>query len=342
MRIGKEIIITLAIVCFTLNTANAANKKCRALVLEGGGDMGSYQVGVLKAFVDNLPKEEVEWDVITGVSVGSINAASISLHEIGQEKVAIDWMLSLWKQFGKRDIYRNWMLGPLQGLFFKPGLWDNTAEADYLQEKFKEFPDRELKRRININTVDFDTGAIYKYREDVDFDVLPKAVRASTSMPFAFPHTYLDGHAFVDGGSVWNIDLSGAIKRCKEIVDNDKDIIVDVVMCNGANNVTDKEHKKYNAMQNYGRYQQIRAFYSIMSDYCEIKRGYPNVNFRYILSPQEDLPSGFLPLGFDHDSMVEMINIGIKEGEQAIHDQQNILEDMLKTPLGQTLCPSVD
>lgn len=34
-----------------------------------------------------------------------------------------------------------------------------------------------------------------------------------------------------DGGLFANLDLSEAILKCREIVDNDEDIIVDIVLC---------------------------------------------------------------------------------------------------------------
>ena len=254
--------------------------------------MGSYEVGVLKSFVDYLPPDEVKYDVITGVSVGSINAMAISLHQIGEEKKAIDWMLSLWGNLTAKDIYVDWLAGIAQGIFFEEGLWNNVGEKDFLNKTIANFTDRKLYRRVNMNTVDFDTGEIYRYNETTPFDKLPRAVVASTSMPFAFPHSHLDGHTFVDGGSVWNVDIVGAIDRCREIVDSDSDIIVDTILCNGAQNITRDEHKKYNTIQNYMRFLEIRHYYGFLSDYFEVKREYANVNFRYLLVPEEDLPTG--------------------------------------------------
>jgi predicted patatin/cPLA2 family phospholipase len=339
---GKLVLLLLVLLVVLSYGQVNSGKKCRALVLQGGGDMGAYQVGVLKAFVDNLPVEETMWDVVTGVSVGSINAAALSLHDIGQEHDAIDWMVNLWESFGASDIYKNWRFGMLEGLFFEEGLWDNSPEYAYLKGQFDQFDNKTLKRRVNINTVDFDTGEVYRYNETMDWEKVPEAVTASSSMPFAFPHTYMDGHVFVDGGSVWNFDLAGAIERCKEITTNEKDIIVDIVMCNSVHNITEKDNKNYNTIHNYARYQEIRSWYGQLSDYCEIKRGFPDVQFRYVVAPQQDLPSGFLPLGFKHDSMVEMLNIGIEEGTQAVKDKTNVYDKILKNSSDQFLCPDSD
>jgi hypothetical protein len=37
----------------------------------------------------------------------------------------------------------------------------------------------------------------------------------------------------LDGGTVINLDIDGAFKRCKEIVDDEADIIIDVFFCSG-------------------------------------------------------------------------------------------------------------
>ena len=68
----------------------------------------------------------------------------------------------------------------------------------------------------------------------MEVDRLPDAVRASTSMPFAFPHVYMDNMTLVDGGAVWNVDFSTAIKRCQEIVGrNYSAITVDIILLSG-------------------------------------------------------------------------------------------------------------
>ena len=43
----------------------------RAIVLSGGGSKGAYQIGVWKA----LKKMHIDYDIVTGTSVGALNAA---------------------------------------------------------------------------------------------------------------------------------------------------------------------------------------------------------------------------------------------------------------------------
>jgi hypothetical protein len=38
----------------------------------------------------------------------------------------------------------------------------------------------------------------------------------------------------MDGGTVWNTNLASAVERCRELVTNDEDIIMDVITCSNS------------------------------------------------------------------------------------------------------------
>ena len=64
----------------------AIEKSCKALVMSGGGAWGSYEAGVLYGLIQNSEdKEKFAYDVVTGVSIGSINTAAISVFKVGDE-----------------------------------------------------------------------------------------------------------------------------------------------------------------------------------------------------------------------------------------------------------------
>lgn len=69
--------------------------KCHALALSGGGSHGSYEAGVLWSLVKGKPND-FKWDVITGVSAGSINALAISAFKIGDEMNMIEFLTETW------------------------------------------------------------------------------------------------------------------------------------------------------------------------------------------------------------------------------------------------------
>ena len=63
------------------------------LVLTGGGARGAYQVGVLRAFCRAVP--EADFDVLTGVSAGAINAAFLAGAE-GPLRERVERLRELW------------------------------------------------------------------------------------------------------------------------------------------------------------------------------------------------------------------------------------------------------
>jgi hypothetical protein len=83
----------------------------------------------------------------------------------------------------------------------------------------------------------------------------------------------------VDGGVVWNLNLASAVQRCREIVDDDSQITVDVVVC-AAHDIKDWTNKG-DTVNNYLRYKDINEYHVGMNDFLETKNAFPKVNFRY-------------------------------------------------------------
>jgi len=58
--------------------------------MSGGASKGAYEAGVLWGmYFEDTDKTKYEYDVVTGVSVGSINAGWVSLYEKGDEEAMI-------------------------------------------------------------------------------------------------------------------------------------------------------------------------------------------------------------------------------------------------------------
>lgn len=58
--------------CLLARRRNGVKIRRRALVLQGGGALGAYAYGVIKALYQ---QPDFSLDVVTGVSIGAINAA---------------------------------------------------------------------------------------------------------------------------------------------------------------------------------------------------------------------------------------------------------------------------
>lgn len=52
----------------------------------------------------------------------------------------------------------------------------------------------------------------------------------SSAVPGIFPYQIFKGNTYFDGGVVRTTDVFGAIERCKELVDDVSDIVIDVIM----------------------------------------------------------------------------------------------------------------
>jgi NTE family protein len=202
-----------------------------ALVLQGGGALGSYQAGVYEALHE--AGYEPEW--IAGISIGAINSAIIAGNppEARAEKLRDFWRsitteLPAWPLFGgalPRDLGRQ--AGALSALingqpgFFKP--WLQSAMPLFGGAAPLSFYDtRDLKTtlerlvdfdRINAKEIRFSVGAVnvkngnFAYFDNREITIRPEHVMASGALPPGFPAVEIDGESYWDGGLVSNTPL---------------------------------------------------------------------------------------------------------------------------------------
>ncbi len=69
---------------------------CRALALSGGGNIGSYEAGVIYGLNHFKDTTDFAWDVVSGVSAGAINSFAISLWPKEQGVQMSEWLVKLW------------------------------------------------------------------------------------------------------------------------------------------------------------------------------------------------------------------------------------------------------
>src|SRR5256885_7265648 len=76
--------------CLLARRRNGVKTRRRALVLQGGGALGAYAYGVIKALYE---QPDFSLDVVTGVSIGAINAAVL----VGAKDDPIRALDELWR-----------------------------------------------------------------------------------------------------------------------------------------------------------------------------------------------------------------------------------------------------
>ena len=122
----------------------------RALILQGGGALGAYEVGALKAFCSNLSIEDSHsdrenrpmFDIVAGSSIGAVNAAILVDNVINPKnknvsnsqiwKDAVDSLENFYKKISERGGTMNpmWWVDNvfLQNPLFQ-NFWPNWANT---------------------------------------------------------------------------------------------------------------------------------------------------------------------------------------------------------------------
>jgi len=65
--------------------------------MSGGGSNGAWMAGVFWGLVNYGNPREFEYDVVAGVSIGSINASGLAMFEVGDELSAAEYIYSTWE-----------------------------------------------------------------------------------------------------------------------------------------------------------------------------------------------------------------------------------------------------
>jgi hypothetical protein len=189
--------------------------------------------------------------------------------------------------------------------------------------------DYELKRKITVSCADVNSGNYITF--DETHENYAKMVVSSASIPFAFPHQIWEGElpdgsnvVCMDGGTVYNTNLVSAVNKCRETVDDDSEITLDIVICDSAE--IDTWEDEGNAINNFLRYRSIKEYHGKVADIYNFKMAYPKVNFRYYLEPSTPLPGGLAILNFNNQtSTFPMQMMGRLDGENAIKQGEGFM-----------------
>ena len=288
--------------------------------MSGAGSKGAYQAAVIQGLANYAPNPEVNltWDVVTGVSAGSLNTLAMSVYKPEEVQEGAAFIIDLWDSIPLNNAYGNWPGGILEGLFKQGGIFDLSPGVEWVTG---QLGNRTVNRKASFAATDSQSAdyVIYDYNATgTQPDDIIEVAFASSSIPAAFPPTNKDGYTLVDGGVIWNLDVPSAVRRCKEIVDDEKDIIVDFIVV--GNPVPDlvEDFSRYHTMEHFMRAQEINSFFNTMNDFNSSKILYPDVDFRYIVYPSEDVSTSLFPLDFSQKQIDRCYEIGKKDAKNAV------------------------
>ena len=286
--------------------------------MQGGGSKGAFEIGALWGLVKNDPQpEKYEWDVVTGVSGGSLNTAIVTGFAIGEEEKMVEYASDLFSNTENSDAYKMWKLGGLiRGLTDKGGLLDNSPAYDLVNRVVNELGDN--KRKFTVSSVDVNSGAYYLMNDTLPRQDHARAFVASTLIPGVFEPDTWGNVTLMDGGTVYNVNLVSAVHQCRDLVDDDSQITIDIIVC-GYPGIDNQWEFKNDMFANWMRYKDIADYHSSTGDVAGFMRAFPNVNFRHLIAPSESIASGLGILDFSNlTSTWPMQMIGRTDGANAV------------------------
>ncbi len=182
------------------------SKKKTALVLSGGGSRGAYQMGVWRALT------ELGWifDMVVGVSVGSLNGAMV----VQDEQLLAE---NLWRDLETDHIF-DVSSGAQTGDFAMEFLKQGGAGSKGLKSFVDAYVDEERVRNSEIDfgivTVEFPSmKPHYLWKKEIPKGKIGDFVMASSSAYPAVQPYEIDGVKYIDGGYEDVLPIHMAVKN---------------------------------------------------------------------------------------------------------------------------------
>lgn len=201
------------------------------LLLSGGGARAAYQVGVLRAITELLPKDASNpFHIISGTSAGALNAASLACHA-HRLRTGVKLLEHLWKNISSDQIYTpqsGKLLGSASIMLLSSmrtkntdvprSLLDNSPLRNLLERvlklnKIQRSIDQGLLDALSITTSAYSTGESVSFYQGMrglsDWEgphrigrrgqITHSHLMASSALPVLFPAVRIDEQFYGDG-----------------------------------------------------------------------------------------------------------------------------------------------
>jgi NTE family protein len=217
-----------------------------AVVLQGGGALGAYEYGVLKALYQQRPGFQPV--AVAGISIGAITAAVLggargdpisALDTLWRDKLTVSpplpivWLPTQIDQslavLGNPGMYRLHA-----ALFTAPWTLTSVYDTAPLRQTLNELVDprtlNDEETRVFVGATSVGTGEMGFFDSRRPGGLTFEHVAASGSLPPGFPMTPIDGDWYWDGGLFSNTPLSPAINALEEAANGDPSAIRELIV----------------------------------------------------------------------------------------------------------------
>jgi NTE family protein len=224
----------------------AGHRRLLALILSGGGARAAYQVGVLRAIAEFLPRHAHNpFPIICGTSAGGFNAATLAVNAQHFRK-GVQYLSNVWMNFQVHHVYRSdaigvfhnslcWLTGLLLSTlginkYNRVSLLDNTPLVKLLDEtlpcdKLQENIDSGHLYALSITASGYGSGQSVTFyqgakairpwkrarRLGIPARINPQHLLASAALPFIFPAVRINREYFGDGSMRQIAPISSAL-----------------------------------------------------------------------------------------------------------------------------------
>lgn len=244
------------------------------LILEGGGMRGVFTCGVLDCFMD----KGIRFPYTIGVSAGACNGLSYISNQRGRAKFSNIDLLEKYNYIGIKYLLKKGNIMDFDLLF-------HTFPNEIIPYDYEKLAN--CKEHYEMVTTSCRTGKACYYEEKKDANRVIDIVKASSSLPFVCPITYVDGEPMLDGGIADSIP----ILRARELgYDNN----VVVLTRNKGYRKSEKEiklaslfYKEYPAMQ-----EAIRQRNKIYNEQISMIEELENAGEIVVIRPQKPIEVG--------------------------------------------------
>ena len=225
--------------------------KRRGLVLQGGGTMGAYECGVIKALYEHY--SDFCLDVVTGVSIGAVNAAVLvgakggdpvsTLEQMWRERLAVpNWPLVPQDMQSLLSLWGNPWMFPIRPDFpIAPLLATNIYDTSPVRRILEKLIDLDLLNsspiHLAVTAVDIETGKLTTFEnKNRPRPLSLEMVLASVSVAPVFPMTRATEQRTDKEGWYWdgvfssNLPLGQAINLLEQCDGGDPQVEREVII----------------------------------------------------------------------------------------------------------------
>lgn len=293
----------------------------KALVLSGGGAKGSYQIGVWKA----LNELNMHFDIVTGSSIGSINAALYAQKKYRKAKY-------LWEHVKTTDLFDIDIKKDATYRDYHKLITDILKSGgmpfDKAEKCLRKFIDEDKVRKSKIDYGLVTYSLTTKKPRMLSIKEIPHGklvdyVAASSTCYPAISKKVIDGEEFIDGGYYDNLPINLAIDMgATEVVAvklngigieqkvNNKEVKIDTIECKDETSFTLNFNKEYaDHMMTKGYNDTMKYFSKYDGNIFTFKKGEIDKNYIKIKDYYIDILKEIL-LSFEKSKIItEIFNI---------------------------------